>query len=81
MVSGSALGRHVLFSSSAEADTPPLIRLSFNENPYGPSPAVATAIQREFTRLNCYADAPAAQRLTEQIAGYEHISPGAGCTR
>jgi histidinol-phosphate aminotransferase len=50
-----------------------LIRLSFNENPYGPSPRVAEAIQQEFTRLNRYADASAAQRLAEQIAAYEQL--------
>jgi len=50
-----------------------LIRLSFNENPYGPSPRVAEAIRREFTQLNRYADATAAQRLAEQIAAYEQL--------
>jgi histidinol-phosphate aminotransferase len=51
----------------------PLIRLSFNENPYGPSPRVADAIQREFTQLNRYGDAAAVQQLTEQIAAYERL--------
>lgn len=51
----------------------PLIRLSFNENPYGPSTRVAEAIQRELTRLNRYADAGAAQRLAGQIAAYERL--------
>src|ERR1700690_3193692 len=32
----------------------PLARLSLNENPYGPSPAVVTAIQHEFSRLCRY---------------------------
>jgi histidinol-phosphate aminotransferase len=50
-----------------------LIRLSFNENPYGPSPDVAEAIQHELTRLDRYADNTAAQTLTEQIATYEHL--------
>src|SRR5260370_6030415 len=34
-----------------------LARLSLNENPYGPSPAVVAAIQREFSNLCRYTDA------------------------
>ncbi len=51
----------------------PLARLSLNENPYGPSPLVTEAIHREFTRLDRYADADAAQQLTEQIAAHERL--------
>ncbi len=36
----------------AESSSPRLVHLSFNENPYGPSPGVAEAIQHEFNRLN-----------------------------
>jgi histidinol-phosphate aminotransferase len=49
------------------------IRLSFNENPYGPSSNVAEAVQHDFTHLNRYADSAAAQRLAEQIATYERV--------
>ena len=56
-------------SSSAE----PLVRLSLNENPYGPSPNVARAVQRELGRLSRYADEPLARQLAEQIAEHEHI--------
>jgi histidinol-phosphate aminotransferase len=49
------------------------IRLCFNENPYGPSPAVAKAIQRELSQLNRYADASAARQLAERIAAYERV--------
>jgi histidinol-phosphate aminotransferase len=56
-------------SSRTEA----LIRLSFNENPYGPSPNVAHALQLEFGRLSRYADERLAGQLAEQIAEYEHI--------
>ena len=52
----------------------PLVRLSLNENPYGPSPKVAQAVQLELGRLNRYADASLASPLTEQIAEYEHIA-------
>jgi len=57
----------------AEAPSSRLVRLSLNENPYGPSPDVAEAIQGEFNRLNRYADREAALHLTEQIATYEHL--------
>jgi len=79
--SGLALGAGIvsplLPSSQAVGGTPaapaPLIRLSLNENPYGPSPRVAEAIQREFGRLDRYADTSAAQQLAEQIAAYERV--------
>ncbi|WP_263356207.1 pyridoxal phosphate-dependent aminotransferase [Acidicapsa ligni] len=80
--SGFALGASVLSlrpaqaidaSADATANAKTLTRLSLNENPYGPSPLVAEAIRREFTRLNRYADATAAQQLAEQIAAYERI--------
>ena len=57
----------------AESSSPQLVRLSLNENPYGPSPGVTDAIQREFNRLNRYADSQTALHLTEQIATYEHV--------
>jgi len=59
--------------STLAASSVPLVRLSFNENPYGPSPRVAEAIQRELTHLNRYADVNAAQQLAEQIAAHEHL--------
>jgi histidinol-phosphate aminotransferase len=56
-------------SSNAE----PLVRLSLNESPYGPSPNVARAIQLELDRLSRYADERLARRLAEQIAENERI--------
>ena len=53
--------------------TDSLIRLSLNENPYGPSPNVGPALQLELGRLNRYADAPLARQLAGQIAEYEHV--------
>jgi histidinol-phosphate aminotransferase len=49
------------------------IRLSFHENPYGPSSAVFQGIQNEFSRLNRYADDTVAQDLVEEIARYENL--------
>ena len=58
----------------AEAAGMAEVRLSFNENPYGPSPQVAAAIGREMGRLDRYADASAADRFREQIAAYERVA-------
>jgi histidinol-phosphate aminotransferase len=59
---------------TTSSKTEPLIRLSLNENPYGPSPNVAHALQLELGRLDRYADAPLARQFAEQIAEYEHIA-------
>jgi histidinol-phosphate aminotransferase len=80
--SGAAFGAKVITSQipaasrvppPAGSSSPPLVRLSLNENPYGPSPDVAEAIQHEWNRLSRYADSEAALHLTEQIATYEHV--------
>jgi len=55
------------------ATSPSRVRLSLNENAFGPSPQVIPAIQREFSRLNRYADDAAAQRFAEQISAHERI--------
>jgi histidinol-phosphate aminotransferase len=66
------------FSPGAEAlpharDRNDLVHLNLNENAFGPSPNVAPAIEREFSRLSRYGDNKAAQNLTEQIATYERV--------
>jgi histidinol-phosphate aminotransferase len=80
--SGFALGAGILAPShvfSVEvtavlaASAEPLVRLSLNENPYGPSPLVAEAIHREFTHLDRYAEPAAAQEFAEQIAAHEKL--------
>jgi len=80
--SGLALGAGLLAPRSVfPAETPdipavsaePLVRLSLNENPYGPSPLVAEAIQREFIRLDRYAEPAAADKFAEQIAAFEKL--------
>lgn len=50
-----------------------LVRLCFNENPYGPSALAVQAIQRELGRVTRYGDEVAAQALLEQIAAYEKL--------
>ncbi len=77
IIGAGVLAPQLVFAKDSKpapsSKTEPLIRLSLNENPYGPSPNVAHALQLEFGRLNRYADAPLAGQLTEQIAEYEHI--------
>lgn len=57
----------------AAPDSNPLIRLCFNENPFGPSPTVAQAIARELSQVNRYADETTAAAFAEQIAAYEQV--------
>ncbi|MBB6144158.1 histidinol-phosphate aminotransferase [Silvibacterium bohemicum] len=73
--SGLMLGAGFLPASAVTAEKPPqnLIHLNLNENAFGPSPNVASAIEREFVRLSRYADAASAQAFAEQIAAYERV--------
>jgi histidinol-phosphate aminotransferase len=75
--SGMAIGAS-LFSAPAIAapaagGAEKLIHLNLNENAFGPSLNVASAIQLELPKLSRYADAHAAQAFTEQIAAYERV--------
>src|SRR5258708_28893780 len=49
-----------------------LARLSLNENPYGPSPAVVAAVQREFSNL-CRYTAAEYDPLVRLIAAREAV--------
>ena len=51
-----------------------LIKLNTNENPYGPSPRVLTAIAAAMDRLRLYPD-PGATALREAIAAYYKVAP------
>jgi histidinol-phosphate aminotransferase len=51
------------------------IRLSLNENAYGPSPRVAQAIARALDHLERYVDDAEVRDLAAQIAGLEQVSP------
>jgi histidinol-phosphate aminotransferase len=52
-----------------------LVKLNTNENPYGPSPRVVEAIQRELgDALRLYPD-PNSDRLRQAIADYNRLSP------
>jgi histidinol-phosphate aminotransferase len=57
---------------STRLDSP--VRLSLNENPYGPSPDVVRTVQSELGRLNRYADETLSRRFAEQVAAYEQVS-------
>jgi histidinol-phosphate aminotransferase len=77
ILGAGVLAPHVVFADVSKptpsSKTEPLVRLSLNENPYGPSPNVARALQLEFGRLSRYADEPLTRRLAEQIAEHEDI--------
>jgi histidinol-phosphate aminotransferase len=49
------------------------IRLSLNENAYGPSPSVGEAIRAQLGELNRYADDSLGHRFAEQVAAYEQV--------
>lgn len=57
------------------AGIPPekIIRLNGNENPYGPSPAVARALA-DFPNFNHYPD-PEQRRLRQSLAAYVNVAP------
>jgi histidinol-phosphate aminotransferase len=49
------------------------VRLSLNENAFGPSQRVRPAIERELARLNRYGDAASARQFAEQVATHERV--------
>jgi histidinol-phosphate aminotransferase len=53
----------------------PVLRLSANENPLGPSPLAVAAIRREAERIHLYPDG-GAPALAEAVAGALGIAPG-----
>jgi histidinol-phosphate aminotransferase len=77
LAASSPLAAHPLFAEPAQDDTPPAagekrIRLSLNENPFGPSPGVIAAIQREFANLCRYTDDGYGQ-LVARVAAKERL--------
>src|SRR3984957_21022425 len=60
--------------ASGAAETRP-VRLSLNENPFGPAPSVVAAVQEEFENLCRYTGADFAE-LAGLIAAKEGISDG-----
>ena len=75
--SGMALGASLFsvpaIAATSVSGTENLIYLNLNENAFGPSPNVASAIQLELPKIYRYADAHAAQVFAEQIAAYERV--------
>ena len=53
----------------------PILRLSANENPLGPSPLAVTAIEAEARRIHLYPDG-AAPALARAVAGALGVAPG-----
>lgn len=70
---GALLGALVL-AAVARAQAPAPVRLTLNENPYGPSPLVVKALQADLGGLFRYVGDEAAT-LTAQIAAFEGVAP------
>lgn len=62
-------------ASPTPSPDPAEIRLNLNENAWGPSPAVAPALERALRLVHRYGEASAADALAEQIAAYERVAP------
>jgi histidinol-phosphate aminotransferase len=60
-------------ASAARAPHKRLVRLSLNENPFGPAPSVVTALQREFADLCRYTDSGFGELLSS-VAAKEGIA-------
>src|ERR1700719_1648979 len=73
-----AVGAHSLPSVGAASPSAtggsdgPLVRLSLNENPYGPAPNVSRALQREFPNL-CRYTGVEYDVLVDAIAAKERV--------
>jgi histidinol-phosphate aminotransferase len=77
LAASSSIASQQLFAEPARGNTlPPAvagrIRLSLNENPYGPSPGVIAAIQREFASLCRYTD-DGYGRLVARVGAKERL--------
>jgi histidinol-phosphate aminotransferase len=77
LAAGGSIAAHQLFAEPAQGDKSPAdagkpIRLSLNENPYGPPPSVIAAIRRELPNLCRYTDYGFGQ-LVARIAAKERL--------
>lgn len=70
---GGLLGLAALNRSAAASEAQPPARLSLNENPFGPAPAVRRALDTALEQVSRYGDEDAAGRLVTQIATLEGI--------
>lgn len=59
----------------AQTTAPATIQLSLNENPYGPSPKAVMAMEEVLPRLGRYVPSDAVERLTQDLARREGVSP------
>lgn len=71
----SVAGAALALADAAQAASQVPIRLSLNENAFGPSPTVARAIAAEAGRLNRYVEQRDADALIAQIAALERAAP------
>jgi histidinol-phosphate aminotransferase len=79
LAAGNAIAARPLFAAPAHAGKSPAgaagqrIRLSLNENPYGPAPSVIAAIRHELANLCRYTDEDDFDRLVAGVAAKERI--------
>ena len=72
---GTATALNVLHPAMATTPTPRPIRLSLNENPFGPSPLAVDAIKADLLGLSRYTG-DELDTLTDAIAKHENVGPG-----
>ena len=68
-----ARGAELAAAGSADCGAGPCVRLALNENPFGPSPLVTAALQKEFGRLFRYTEAEA-DDLVGAVAAHEDVA-------
>jgi histidinol-phosphate aminotransferase len=84
VTSGTVASRRLFAKSARTAVSPAavgtIVRLSLNENPYGPAPSVFAAVQREFASFCRYTDVEVGRLLnaiaTKEAVSEEHIILG-----
>ncbi len=69
-----AVSRAGVFGQTPSAASPAGVRLTLNENPFGPSPLAVRAIQEDVAGLHRYVGEEATA-FVQQIAAYEHVAP------
>ena len=74
LAAGGLLGLAAVPNAAAAAPgVPSPVRVSLNENPFGPAPGVRRALEQALPQAGRYGDAGAADRLLDRIAALEGV--------